>query len=79
MNLKAFLLKLVGKHPDQVRERTRFEENLRRMDERDKELESLLTDIRETDRAIQSSGNIKLASQYPPPGEEDDDETEQPL
>lgn len=79
MTLRAFLLKLVGKHPDQVKERARFEENLRRLDEKDKELDELLNDIRETDRAIQSGKDIKLASQYPPPGDDDGDETEQPL
>ena len=77
--MKAFLLKLVGRHPDQVRERARFEENLRQMDERDKELDGLLGDIREADRAIQSGKDIVLASEYPPPGEDDGDKTEQPL
>jgi hypothetical protein len=69
MSVRGFILKLVGRHPDQVRERARFEENLRRLDEKDKELDELVNDIRDTDRAIQSGKDIVLASQYPPPGE----------
>ena len=72
--MRSFILKLVGRHPDQIREQRRYEENLRRLDEKDKELDDLLSEIRETDRSIQSGKDIKLASQYPPPG--DDDERE---
>jgi hypothetical protein len=74
MTLRAFLLKLVGRHPDQVRERARFEENLRLMGEKDKELDELLNDIHETDKAIQSGGEIRLASTYPPPDDGADEE-----
>jgi hypothetical protein len=66
MNVRGFILMLVGKHPDQKRERARFEDNLRRLDEQDKELDELVNDIRSTDRAIQSSKPIMLASEYPP-------------
>jgi hypothetical protein len=70
--VKAFFLKLVGRHPDQMRERRRFDENIRRMEEKNKELEDLLEKIRETDEAIQSSEPVLLASQYPPSRDEDD-------
>lgn len=69
MSVRGFILKLVGRHPDQVREKARFEENLRRLDEKDKELDALVNEIRDTDKAIQSGKDIRLASQYPPPGD----------
>ena len=69
MSVRAFILRLVGRHPEQIRERARFEENLRRLDEKDKELDALCDDIRDADKAIQSGKDIMLASQYPPPGE----------
>ncbi len=66
MNVHGFILKLMGRHPEQVRERVRFEENLRKLDETDKELDELVNDIRDADKAIQSGKDIKLASHYPP-------------
>lgn len=74
MSVRGFILRLVGRHPEQVLERRRFEENLRRLDEKDKELDELVNDIRDTDRAIQSGKDIVLASQYPPPGDNDGQE-----
>jgi hypothetical protein len=74
MSVRGFILRLVGRHPEQLSERRRFEENLRRLDEKDKELDELVNEIRDADRAIQSGKGIVLASQYPPPGDDDGQE-----
>lgn len=53
MSFTTFLLRLVGQHPEQVKEQKRFEDNLKELEVRDKELDGLLQGIREIDQAVQ--------------------------
>ncbi len=64
----AFWLKLIGRHPDQIKARERFDRALQELDEKDKELDKLLCEIRETDKAIQSGNTAALNSLHPPRG-----------
>jgi hypothetical protein len=54
MSFTAFLLKLVGKHPEQVEEQKRFEDNMEELDDRGRELDSLLDGIREVDKTVRT-------------------------
>ena len=49
MGFTAMLLRLVGQHPDQVKEQEKFKESLGELDEREKELDELLEDIQDVD------------------------------
>lgn len=53
MSFTTFLLRLVGRAPDQLEEQRRFEENLKKLDRRDVELDELVAEIREIDQAVQ--------------------------
>jgi predicted nucleic acid-binding Zn-ribbon protein len=53
MSLTTFLLRLLGKSPEQVQERERFERNMRQLDVREEELDKLLAEIREVDQTYQ--------------------------
>ena len=64
--MKAFLLKLVGLHPDQVKERKRFERNLKKLDDREADLDELLEKIHSVEETLQNGQVIVLASDYPP-------------
>ncbi len=54
MSFTAFLLKLVGKHPEQVEQQKRFEDNMEELDERRRELDSLLEGIKEVDKTVRT-------------------------
>jgi uncharacterized protein (DUF342 family) len=79
MSFTTFLLRLVGRHPEQVEEQKRFKENLEELDEREQELDDLLKDIREVDQAVQdkTAALSTVSSMAPGPHEprkEQDDE-----
>jgi peptidoglycan hydrolase CwlO-like protein len=57
MSFKAFLLKLVGQHPEQVEEQKRFEENMDGLDAQRQKLDSLLEDIREVDKTVREKSD----------------------
>lgn len=69
----AFWLRLVGRHPDQIKERERFARTLRELDEKDKELDKLLCEIRATDKAIQSGNTAAALSLHPPRGNDEEE------
>jgi hypothetical protein len=77
MSFTAFLLKLVGKHPEQVEQQKRFEENMEELDERRLELDSLLKGIREVDQTIRNKTDAlqdTVNSMRPEPHEREEPE-----
>lgn len=53
MSFTTFLLRLVGRSPEQIKEQERFEQNLKNLSEGEQELDSLVKEIREVDQAYQ--------------------------
>lgn len=74
MSFTTFLLRLVGRSPEQVKEQERFERNLRDLDERESQLDNLLVEIREVDRTYQYKRTtfVQTADSVRPPAEEQD-------
>lgn len=79
MSFTTFLLRLVGRSPEQIQEQERFEQNLKALDESTKELDKVLEDIRAVDRSYQEKKEAAvsaiLSSSPPPrfvPSEEED-------
>jgi len=53
MSFTTFLLRLVGRSPEQVKQQERFERNMKKLDASDEELDELLAEIRGVDQASQ--------------------------
>lgn len=73
MSITTFLLRLVGRSPEQVLEQERFERNLRELDERGQELDQLLEKIRGVDQVYQEKKATceETARSVYPPGDQD--------
>ena len=69
MSFTTFLLRLVGKSPEQVKEQERFEKNLKKLDVTEEDLDALLVEIREVDQAYQEKKDV-YKSIEPPEGED---------
>lgn len=72
MSFKAFLLKLAGKHPDQVREQEKLDKNMAELDKRRAELDSLVGDIKEVGHAVREKSealHTTITSMRPPKNE----------
>lgn len=57
MSFTAFLLKLVGKHPEQLEEQERFDENMRELDKCRGALDSLEEGIEDVRRTVQDKSD----------------------
>lgn len=70
MSFTTFLLRLVGRSPEQVKEQERFERNLKGLTQSEADLDQLLVEIREVDQAYQEKKDTlektKAAISTPP-------------
>ncbi len=79
MSFTTFLLRLVGRSPEQVEEQKRFERNLKGLSRTEEDLDQLLQEIREVDHAYQEKKTAfeqteRAASSLAPPELEDDND-----
>jgi hypothetical protein len=68
MGFTTFLLRLVGRDPEQLREQEKFKENLGKLDETDQELDALMVEIRQIDKVWEEKkATMEAASSERPP------------
>ncbi len=68
MSFTTFLLRLVGRDPEQLREQEKFKKNLDKLDETDHELDALMVEIRQMDKVWEEKkATMDAASSVQPP------------
>ena len=74
MGLTTFLLRLIGRSPEQVQEQERFDSTIHEFEARDRQLDSLLLNIRDVDKTYRDKTVVhkKIAESVRPTEGPDD-------